>query len=217
MAPNVGILCHYLRFHAGILIRLVLQVPRLRSCNWSGFRRRGSKWTSTHPGWIGCPKPGKSKFVVWSILMVWTREHTNSVQPSPWRMGWSILRMAVLMATVPIILAASLHHAANGQGPLLVYTVPTPREGGIWATPGPSVDASGNLYVSVGNGAITSGQWDHSDSILNCLPRSLLDAFAPSSWGQENANDEDMRDHKHRHCCQGISSLQQANRAKDIS
>jgi outer membrane protein assembly factor BamB len=81
----------------------------------------------------------------------------------------------------------------NGQGPLLVYTVPTPREGGIWATPGPSVDASGNLYVSVGNGAITGGQWDHSDSVLKLSPTlRLIDAFAPSSWGQENANDADL-------------------------
>ena len=81
----------------------------------------------------------------------------------------------------------------NGQGPLLVFTVPTPREGGIWATPGPSIDASGNLYVSVGNGAITGGQWDHSDLVLKLSPTlKLLDGFAPSSWGQENANDEDL-------------------------
>ncbi len=81
----------------------------------------------------------------------------------------------------------------NGQGPLLVYRVPTPREGGIWATPGPSVDSSGNLYVSVGNGAITSGQWDHSDSVLKLSPTlQLIDAFAPTSWGQDNANDADL-------------------------
>ena len=82
---------------------------------------------------------------------------------------------------------------SNGQGPLLVYRVPTPREGGIWATPGPSVDASGNLYVSVGNGAITSGQWDHSDSVLKLSPTlQLLDAFAPTSWAQDNADDADL-------------------------
>jgi outer membrane protein assembly factor BamB len=81
----------------------------------------------------------------------------------------------------------------NGQGSLLVYRVPTPREGGIWATPGPSIDSSGNLYVSVGNGAITDGQWDHSDSVLKLSPTlQLLDAFAPSSWGQDNANDADL-------------------------
>jgi outer membrane protein assembly factor BamB len=81
----------------------------------------------------------------------------------------------------------------NGQGPLLVYRVPTPREGGIWATPGPSVDASGNLYVSVGNGAVTSGQWDHSDSVLKLSPTlQLIDAFAPTTWAQDNANDADL-------------------------
>jgi len=81
----------------------------------------------------------------------------------------------------------------DSQGPLLVYRVPTPREGGIWDPPGASVDAVGNLYVSVGNGAITQGQWDHSDSILKLSPTlQLEDAFAPTSWGDENANDEDM-------------------------
>jgi outer membrane protein assembly factor BamB len=81
----------------------------------------------------------------------------------------------------------------NGQGNLLVYRVPTPREGGIWATPGPSVDAAGNLYVSVGNGAITGGQWDHSDSVLKLSPTLRLeDAFAPTNWGNENANDQDL-------------------------
>ncbi len=81
----------------------------------------------------------------------------------------------------------------DGQGALLVYRVPTPREGGIWAPPGASVDAEGNLYVAVGNGAITSGQWDHSDSILKLSPTlKLLDAFAPTSWASENAGDVDL-------------------------
>jgi hypothetical protein len=43
----------------------------------------------------------------------------------------------------------------DGQGSLLVYRVPTTREGGIWAPPGAVVDTEGNLYVSVGNGAVT--------------------------------------------------------------
>jgi hypothetical protein len=81
----------------------------------------------------------------------------------------------------------------DGQGPLLVYRVPTSREGGIWATPGAVVDAEGNLYFSVGNGAASQGQWDHSDSVLKLSPTlQLKDAFAPTSWGQENANDQDM-------------------------
>jgi outer membrane protein assembly factor BamB len=81
----------------------------------------------------------------------------------------------------------------DGQGALLVYRVPTTREGGIWATPGASVDAVGNLIVSVGNGAATSGQWDHSDSILKLSPTlKLLDGFAPTSWASENAGDVDL-------------------------
>ncbi len=81
----------------------------------------------------------------------------------------------------------------DGQGPLLVYRVPTTREGGIWTPPGASVDAAGNLYVSVGNGEVTEGQWDHSDSILKLSPTlQLEDGFAPTSWGPENAADQDM-------------------------
>jgi outer membrane protein assembly factor BamB len=81
----------------------------------------------------------------------------------------------------------------SNQGSLLAYHVPTPREGGIWATPGPSVDSAGNLFVSVGNGAITQGQWDHSDSVLKLSPTlQLEDAFAPTTWASENANDEDL-------------------------
>lgn len=81
----------------------------------------------------------------------------------------------------------------NGQGPLLVYTVPTSREGGIWAPPGPVVDANGNIYVAVGNGAATGGNWDHSDSVLKLSPTlKLEDGFAPQQWAQDNASDADL-------------------------
>ena len=81
----------------------------------------------------------------------------------------------------------------DGQGPLLVYTVPTSREGGIWAPAGPAVDASGNIYVSVGNGAATGGNWDHSDSVLKLSPQlQLEDGFAPQQWAQDNAGDADL-------------------------
>jgi outer membrane protein assembly factor BamB len=83
--------------------------------------------------------------------------------------------------------------STSGQGPLLVYRVPTPREGGIWTPPGATVDSVGNLLVSVGNGAATGGAWDHSDSVLKLSPSlGLEDAFAPTTWPQENANDEDL-------------------------
>lgn len=81
----------------------------------------------------------------------------------------------------------------DGTGSLLSYKVPTPREAGIWSTPGPVIDSQGNLYVSVGNGAVTQGNWDHSDSILRFSPTlTLEDAFAPTSWGSDNASDLDL-------------------------
>jgi outer membrane protein assembly factor BamB len=81
----------------------------------------------------------------------------------------------------------------DGTGPLLTFTVPTAREGGIWATPGPVIDASGNLYVAVGNGAATGGAWDHTDSVLRLSSQlQLEDSFAPDSWASENASDQDL-------------------------
>lgn len=81
----------------------------------------------------------------------------------------------------------------TGTGPLLTYQVPTTREGGIWEPAGPTLDAQGNLYVSVGNGAATGGTWDHTDSILKLSPDlQLEDAFAPQQWAQDNANDLDL-------------------------
>ena len=81
----------------------------------------------------------------------------------------------------------------DGSGPLLSYQVPTPREGGIWAASGPAIDNAGHIYVAVGNGATTQGDWDHSDSILRLSPTlSLEDGFAPTQWQQENASDSDL-------------------------
>src|SRR5713101_6830519 len=81
----------------------------------------------------------------------------------------------------------------DGTGALLAYQVPTTREGGIWAPPGPVIDAQGNLYVAVGNGAATQGDWDHSDSILRLSPTlQLEDGFAPQSWQSDNASDADL-------------------------
>ncbi len=81
----------------------------------------------------------------------------------------------------------------DGSGALLRYQVPTPREGGIWATPGPVIDSQGNLYVAVGNGAVTQGNWDYSDSVLRLSSAlHLEDAFAPSQWQKDNASDADL-------------------------
>jgi hypothetical protein len=81
----------------------------------------------------------------------------------------------------------------DGTGDLLTFQVPTTREGGIWTPPGPVIDDQGNLYVSVGNGEATSGDWDHSDSVLRLSPTlQLEDGFAPQSWPSDNASDADL-------------------------
>jgi outer membrane protein assembly factor BamB len=81
----------------------------------------------------------------------------------------------------------------DGTGSLYSYRLPTPREGGIWAPSGPAVDDAGNVYVSVGNGAVTQGNWDHTDSVLRLSPTlGLEDGFAPSQWAQDNTGDADL-------------------------
>ena len=81
----------------------------------------------------------------------------------------------------------------DGNGPLLSYQLPTPREGGIWATPGPYIDSVGNVYVSVGNGSTTQGNWDDTDSIVRLSPTlQMKDAFAPAQWQQDNSTDADL-------------------------
>jgi outer membrane protein assembly factor BamB len=81
----------------------------------------------------------------------------------------------------------------DGTGSLLTFPVPTTNQGGIWEPSGPVLDAQGNLYVSVGNGAATRGVWDHTDSVLKLSPSlHLEDAFAPESWPRDNASDLDL-------------------------
>ena len=83
--------------------------------------------------------------------------------------------------------------STDGTGALLTYQVPTSREGAIWAPSGPVIDVQGNLYVTVGNGAATQGNWDHSDSVLRLSPTlQLEDAFAPQGWQSDNASDLDL-------------------------
>jgi outer membrane protein assembly factor BamB len=81
----------------------------------------------------------------------------------------------------------------DGRGPLLAFQVPTRREAGIWGASGPAVDSGGNLFVSVGNGAATGGEWDRSDSVLRLSPDlRLQDGFAPRQWPRDNAADADL-------------------------
>lgn len=82
----------------------------------------------------------------------------------------------------------------DGTGNPVSYTVPTAREAGIWTPPGPSVDAAGDLFVQVGNGAsVGDDPYDHSDSVLKLSPAAtLLDSYSPISWASDNAADLDL-------------------------
>jgi outer membrane protein assembly factor BamB len=84
--------------------------------------------------------------------------------------------------------------ATSGRGTISTYAVPTSREGGIWAPPGPVTGANGNVYVATGNGAEKQGRWDKSDSVTELTPVGMrrVAAFAPSTWPQDNADDLDL-------------------------
>ncbi len=59
----------------------------------------------------------------------------------------------------------------------------------------PAIDASGNVWVSTGNSAITGpGQpYDQSDGVVELSPTmQLLQDFAPTTWYQDNADDADL-------------------------
>jgi outer membrane protein assembly factor BamB len=80
----------------------------------------------------------------------------------------------------------------TGVGDTISYRVPVQREGAIWATGGPVVDADGNLYVSTGNGSSTT-RFDGSDSVVKLSPKlEQLSIFAPGTWAFENAHDKDL-------------------------
>ena len=81
----------------------------------------------------------------------------------------------------------------SGSGAPTSFTVPTPREAGIWAASGPAALPNGDVVVTTGNGEATSGAWDHSDSLLRLgSSLDLLDGFAPQGWAQENSVDADL-------------------------
>ena len=81
----------------------------------------------------------------------------------------------------------------DGSGSLLSYVVPTAREGAVWGTAGPVIGPSGTLYVSVGNGSVTSTKFDGSDSVTALSPAlRQVGIFAPTTWYQDSQNDADL-------------------------
>ena len=68
----------------------------------------------------------------------------------------------------------------------------TPNEAAIWGPAGPSVDASGNIYVASGNGA-SSSPYDCGNTVFKLSPTlSYLDSWAPTGWASLNGSDADL-------------------------
>jgi len=81
----------------------------------------------------------------------------------------------------------------SGSGPIISYVVPTAREGAIWGTAGPVTGSGGTLYVSVGNGPVTSTRFDGSDSVTALSPRlRRTGIFAPVTWLADSDGDLDL-------------------------
>jgi len=81
----------------------------------------------------------------------------------------------------------------SGSGPIISYVVPTAREGAIWGTAGPVTGPGGTLYVSVGNGSVTSTQFDGSDSVTALSPAlRRTGIFAPATWLADSQGDLDL-------------------------
>ncbi len=81
----------------------------------------------------------------------------------------------------------------TGSGPIISYVVPTGREGAIWGTAGPVAGRGGTLYVSVGNGSVTSTSFDGSDSVTALSPGlRRTGIFAPASWLADSRSDLDL-------------------------
>jgi polyvinyl alcohol dehydrogenase (cytochrome) len=79
------------------------------------------------------------------------------------------------------------------SGPVVSYVVPTAREGAIWGTAGPVAGPGGTLFVSVGNGSVTSTSFDGTDSVTALSPAlRQVGIFAPSSWSADSQHDLDL-------------------------
>lgn len=77
-----------------------------------------------------------------------------------------------------------------------VASDPGDSQGAIWmGGAAPVIDGSGNIWVATGNSAFTSPSdpYDDSDGVLELSPSLTLEqAFAPSDWYNDNADDFDL-------------------------
>jgi outer membrane protein assembly factor BamB len=89
--------------------------------------------------------------------------------------------------------------APEGGGTLAEYAVDSASgesQGAVWmGGAAPVVDASGDIWVTSGNGSVTSANhaYDDSDAVLRLSPSLALEQyFAPTSWASDNARDLDF-------------------------
>src|SRR4051812_5917360 len=84
--------------------------------------------------------------------------------------------------------------SVTGAGHTFHYEVPTAREAGMWATPGPVLGRNGHVYVASGNGAELNGRFDRSDSVteLSGIQLRRVSLFAPNPWRDDNRRDLDL-------------------------
>ncbi len=69
---------------------------------------------------------------------------------------------------------------------------PGSRQGAVWAPPGATVDARGDLFLTTGNGAST-GAFDGGNAVFRLSPSlAVQDTFAPSNFAALNASDADL-------------------------
>ena len=90
----------------------------------------------------------------------------------------------------------SVPEAGGTPASFSVDSAPGESQGAVWmGGAAPTVDANGNVWVTAGNGSVTSPShaYDDSDSVLELSPAMKLQQyFAPSSWASDNARDLDM-------------------------
>jgi outer membrane protein assembly factor BamB len=78
-------------------------------------------------------------------------------------------------------------------GTVVSYREPSSREAGMWNAGGPTIAASGSVYVVTGNGASQSS-FDYSNSVVKLSSdlSAVQSYFAPSNWVSLNATDTDL-------------------------
>jgi outer membrane protein assembly factor BamB len=80
----------------------------------------------------------------------------------------------------------------DGRGPMVTYRVPSVRAAGIWAPPGPAVDADGDLFVATGN-SFSASSFDGANAVIALSPQlHPTDEWAPANWLDLNDGDVDI-------------------------